>query len=96
MFFIIVLVNIFFVFYLFCILVGWILLMFFGVGIIEVMSIVIFSLGNVGLGLGVFGFVFLWVVLFDVVKWILLFLMLIGCLELFVVLLFFYLGFWER
>lgn len=45
-------VNTFFVFYLFCILAGWILLMFFGVGIIEAMSTVISSLGNVGPGLG--------------------------------------------
>lgn len=48
-------VNTFFVFYLFCALVGWTLLMFFGVGLTEAMSTVISSLGNVGPGLGAFG-----------------------------------------
>ena len=89
-------VNTFFVFYLFCILAGWILLMFFGVGIIEAMSTVISSLGNVGPGLGAFGPAFSWAALPDAAKWILSFLMLIGRLELFAVLLLFYSGFWER
>ena len=56
-------VNTFFVFYLFCILAGWILLMFFGVGIIEAMSTIISSLGNVGPGLGAFGPAFSWAAL---------------------------------
>ena len=89
-------VNTFFVFYLFCALVGWTLLMFFGVGIIEAMSTVISSLGNVGPGLGAFGPAFSWAALPDAAKWILSFLMLIGRLELFAVLLLFYSGFWER
>ena len=89
-------VNTFFVFYLFCILAGWILLMFFGVGIIEAMSTVISSLGNVGPGLGAFGPASSWAALPDAAKWILSFLMLIGRLELFAVLLLFYSGFWER
>ena len=89
-------VNTFFVFYLFCILAGWILLMFIGVGIIEAMSTVISSLGNVGPGLGAFGPAFSWAALPDAAKWILSYLMLIGRLELFAVLLLFYSGFWER
>ena len=89
-------VNTFFVFYLFCALVGWTLLMFFGVGLTEAMSTVISSLGNVGPGLGAFGPAFSWAALPDAAKWILSFLMLIGRLELFAVLLLFYSGFWER
>ena len=52
--------------------------MFFGVGIIEAMSTVISSLGNVGPGLGAFGPAFSWAALPDAAKWILSFLMLIG------------------
>ena len=89
-------VNTFFVFYLFCALVGWTLLMFFGVGLTEAMSTVISSLGNVGPGLGAFGPAFSWAALPDAAKWVLSFLMLIGRLELFAVLLLFYSGFWER
>ena len=63
--------------------------MFFGVGIIEAMSTVISSLGNVGPGLGAFGPAFSWAALPDAAKWILSFLMLIGRLELFAVLLLF-------
>ena len=65
-------------------------------GIIEAMSTVISSLGNVGPGLGAFGPAFSWAALPDAAKWILSFLMLIGRLELFAVLLLFYSGFWER
>lgn len=65
----------------------------FGVGIIEAMSTVISSLGNVGPGLGAFGPAFSWAALPDAAKWILSFLMLIGRLELFAVLLLFYSGF---
>lgn len=61
----------------------------FGVGIIEAMSTVISSLGNVGPGLGAFGPAFSWAALPDAAKWILSFLMLIGRLELFAVLLLF-------
>lgn len=89
-------VNTFFVFYLLCALVGWTLLMFFGVGLTEAMSTVISSLGNVGPGLGAFGPAFSWAALPDAAKWVLSFLMLIGRLELFGVLLLFYSGFWEK
>ena len=65
----------------------------FGVGIIEAMSTVISSLGNVGPGLGAFGPAFSWAALPDAAKWVLSFLMLIGRLELFAVLLLFYSGF---
>mgnify|MGYP001090316806 CR=1 FL=1 len=59
-------------------------------------STVISSLGNVGPGLGAFGPAFSWAALPDAAKWVLSFLMLIGRLELFAVLLLFYSGFWER
>ena len=70
--------------------------MFFGVGIIEAMSTVISSLGNVGPGARSIRSCFSWAALPDAAKWILSFLMLIGRLELFAVLLLFYSGFWER
>lgn len=89
-------VNTFFVFYLLCALAGWTLLMFFGVGLTEAMSTVISSMGNVGPGLGAFGPAFSWAALPDGAKWVLSFLMLIGRLELFGVLLLFYSGFWGR
>ncbi len=89
-------VNTFFVFYLLCALVGWTLLMFFGVGLTEAMSTVISSMGNVGPGLGAFGPAFSWAALPDGAKWVLSFLMLIGRLELFGVLLLFYSGFWGK
>lgn len=88
-------VNTFFVFYLLCALAGWTLLMFFGVGLTEAMSTVISSMGNVGPGLGAFGPAFSWAALPDAAKWVLSFLMLIGRLELFGVLLLFYSGFWR-
>ena len=53
------------------------------------MSTVISSLGNVGPGLGAFGPAFSWAALPDAAKWVLSFLMLIGRLELFAVLLLF-------
>ena len=67
-----------------------------GGGLTEAMSTVISSLGNVGPGLGAFGPAFSWAALPDAAKWVLSFLMLIGRLELFAVLLLFYSGFWER
>lgn len=78
------------------IFIGWLVFMLFGVGFEEVYSVVIFSLGNVGLGIGKCGFFYLWNGLLDVVKWISVILMLIGCLELFIVFLFFMLSFWKK
>lgn len=85
----------FFVFYFIIVIFGWVVFLFLGVGFFEFIGMVIFSIGNVGLGLGFCGLVYLWNGLFDVVKWVFLFLMLIGWLEFFSVFLFFYFGFWK-
>ncbi|MEG1188562.1 MAG: TrkH family potassium uptake protein [Bacteroidales bacterium] len=88
-------VHTFIIFYFLCIFVGTLLLMIFGVDMIESLSTVISSLGNVGPGLGIYGPAFSWATLPDVAKWILSFLMLIGRLELFGILLLFTPFFWE-
>lgn len=85
----------FFITYLICIFIGWILLMCFGVGLIEAFSTVISAIGNVGPGLGAFGPVFSWSSLPDAAKWTLSALMLIGRLEIFGILLLFYRRFWN-
>lgn len=88
------LVYTFFVTYLICVFIGWILLMTLGVGLTESFSTVISAIGNVGPGLGDFGPVFSWSSLPDAAKWILSALMLIGRLEIFGVLLLFNKCFW--
>lgn len=86
----------FFIFYLFFVFVGWTALLCLNVGFSESLSTVISCLGNVGPGLGSFGPAYSWSALPDAAKWILSFLMLIGRLELFCVLLLFYPGFWKN
>lgn len=86
----------FVLFYLIVVFVSWLLLMFLGIDFMESFSLVVSSLGNVGPGLGAFGPAFSWSALPDLVKWILSFLMLIGRLELFGVLLIFVPGFWNK
>lgn len=88
-------VGAFFIFYLFFVFLGWTVLLFLGVGFSESLSTVVSCLGNVGPGLGSFGPAYSWAALPDAAKWILSFLMLIGRLELFCVLLLFYPGFWK-
>ena len=78
------------------ILIGWTILLFLGVGFSESVSTVISSIGNVGPGLGSCGPAYSWNSLPDLAKWVLSFLMLIGRLELFSVLLLFYPGFWKN
>lgn len=85
----------FFVTYLVCTLVGWVLLMCLGVGLSESLSTAISAIGNVGPGLGAFGPVFSWAAMPDAAKWILSALMFIGRLEIFGILLLFYPGFWK-
>lgn len=84
----------FFVTYLGCVVIGWTLLMAFGVGLTESMSTVISAIGNVGPGLGAFGPAYSWAALPDAAKWVLSILMFIGRLEIFGILLIFYRGFW--
>lgn len=89
-------VVIFIVFYFIIILAGWTILLFLGVGFTESVSTVISSIGNVGPGLGAFAPAYSWNALPDAAKWVLSFLMLIGRLELFSVLLLFYPSFWKK
>lgn len=89
-------VTTFVLMYLICAFVGWVALMFFGVGLTESFGTVISSLGNVGPGLGAFGPAFSWSALPDAAKWILSFLMLIGRLELYGILLMFAPSFWHK
>ncbi|MEG1562503.1 MAG: TrkH family potassium uptake protein [Bacteroides sp.] len=93
---ILIMVSAFFLFYIACIFIGWTVLLFLGVGFSEGLGTVISSLGGVGPGLGAFGPAFSWAALPDAAKWVLSFLMLIGRLELFCVLLLFYPGFWKN
>lgn len=88
-------VGMFFAFYLIIVILSWAVLLFLGVGFSESIGTVISSIGNVGPGLGSCGPAYSWNGLPDAAKWVLSFLMLIGRLELFSVLLLFYPGFWK-
>ena len=89
-------VNTFILLYLICIFVGWVALMFMGLELTESFGLVASSLGNVGPGLGAYGPAFSWSALPDLAKWLLSFMMLIGRLELFGILLMFSPGFWHK
>ncbi len=89
-------VLLFFAFYLTIAFIGWTVLLFLGVGFAESISTVLSCMGNVGPGVGSCGPAYSWNALPDAAKWVLSFLMLIGRLELFSVLLLFYPGFWEN
>lgn len=88
-------VHTFIIFYFVCIFIGSMLLMLFGVDMIEAFSTVISSMGNVGPGLGIYGPAFTWSSLPDAAKWVLSALMLIGRLELFGIILLFTAFFWK-
>lgn len=77
-------------------IVSVLLLMAMGVGFTESIGTAISSLGNMGPGLGYCGPAYSWNVLPDMAKWLLAFLMLLGRLELFTVLLLFTSDFWKR
>lgn len=78
------------------IIVSILLLMGMGVGLTESIGTVISSIGNMGPGLGLCGPAYSWNVLPDLSKWLLSFLMLLGRLELFTVLLLFSSDFWKK
>lgn len=82
--------------YLIIILVGVLLMMGMGIGFIESVGCVISSIGNMGPGLGETGPAYSWNALPDMAKWLLAFLMLLGRLELFTVLLLFSPEFWRQ
>lgn len=72
------------------------LMMGLGVGLTESIGTVISSIGNMGPGLGLCGPAYSWNALPDLSKWLLAFLMLLGRLELFTVLLLFSSDFWKK
>ena len=82
--------------YILCVFVGWVSLMALGVGLVESMSTVISSIGNVGPALGAYGPEYSWATLPDAAKWILSILMFIGRLEIFGILLLFHPSFWKE
>lgn len=72
------------------------ILMGLGLEFTESIGVTVSSLGNTGPGLGAFGPAFSWNALPDAAKWLASFLMLLGRLELFTVLLMFTPEFWRR
>ena len=78
------------------IIVSVLLMMGMGVGFLESIGTVISSIGNMGPGLGTCGPAYSWNALPDAGKWLLSFLMLLGRLELFTVLLLFSSDFWKK
>lgn len=82
--------------YLIIIVISILLMMGMGIGFDESIGCVISSIGNMGPGLGETGPAYSWNALPDAAKWLLAFLMLLGRLELFTVLLLFTPGFWKR
>lgn len=82
--------------YLIVFILSWLAMMAMGVGNIEAFGTVVSSMGGVGPGLGLCGPGYSWNSLPDGGKWLLSFLMLIGRLELFSVLLLFTPQFWKK
>lgn len=82
--------------YIAVLVIGWIIMMALGVGYIESFGTVVSSMGGVGPGLGTCGPAYSWNHLPDAAKWLLSFLMLIGRLEIFTILLIFTPGFWKK
>ena len=82
--------------YALILIVGVLAMMGLGVGFLESLGTVVSSMGNMGPGLGLCGPAYSWSALPDASKWLLSFLMLIGRLELFTVLLLFCPDFWKK
>ena len=82
--------------YLLCILAGWLLFMLMGVEFMEALSVTVSSMGNAGLALGNYGPAYSWSALPEAGKWLSSFLMLLGRLEMFAVMLMFYSAFWKN
>ena len=82
--------------YVVIVIISTLIMMGLGVGFLESLGTVISSIGNMGPGLGLFGPAYSWSALPDISKWLLSFLMLLGRLELFTVLLLFSSDFWKR
>ncbi|NDV59515.1 TrkH family potassium uptake protein [Bacteroides sp. 519] len=82
--------------YLVIIVVSCLIMLGLGVDFVESIGIVVSSVGNMGPGLGLTGPAYSWNSLPDAAKWISAFLMLIGRLELFTVLILFTRSFWKK
>lgn len=82
--------------YIICTVVGWFVFMILGLQMTEALGIAVSSIGNSGPGFGSFGPAYSWNALPDAAKWVSSFLMLIGRLELFGILLMFAPSFWEK
>jgi trk system potassium uptake protein TrkH len=82
--------------YLLIIVIGSLIMMALGIGFVESAGTVVSSIGNMGPGLGLTGPAYSWNNLPDPAKWLSAFLMLIGRLELFTVLILFSRGFWKK
>lgn len=89
-------VNTFAMLYLICTFVGSFIFMVLGLDMSEAIGLSVSSMGNVGPGFGSFGPAYSMSALPEVGKWVCSFLMLIGRLELFGILLMFAPSFWEK
>lgn len=89
-------VSAFFLIYMFTVVIGTFALTLFGIDFPTSIGAVAASLGNIGPGIGMVGSVYNYGFLPDIVKWILSFLMLLGRLELFTVLILFSPSFWKN
>ena len=86
----------FFVLYVLVIFIGWVVMMALGLDFMDAYGVVVSSVSNVGPGLGNYSGIHSWAHLPDAAKWVSAFLMLIGRLELFSVLLLLTPGFWQK
>jgi trk system potassium uptake protein len=82
--------------YISIIALSWIILMFMGLGFMESISVTISSISNVGPGMGTLGPTTTWATMPALAKWYSAFLMLIGRLEIFSVILLFSPRFWTK
>ena len=89
-------VAMFTLFYLMCSFVGTLLFMLCGIDFLEALTTAIAALGNTGVGFGVYGPAYTMSGMPDAAQWIVSFLMLIGRLELFSVLILFSPVFWKE
>ena len=86
----------FFVLYVLVIFIGWVVMMALGLDFMDAYGVVVSSVSNVGPGWGNYSGIQSWAHLPDAAKWVSAFLMLIGRLELFSVLLLLTPGFWQK
>lgn len=89
-------VGIFVICYLLCIFIGWLAMTLMGVNFNDAFCLAVSSIGNAGLAMGDYGPAYSWSALPEAAKWTSSFLMLIGRLEMFAVMLLFYPAFWRK